>query len=494
MGMVMIAVGILLIMAVLMTQESMASENYGEALTKSILFFEGQRSGKLPSNQRITWRKDSALRDGFQIPHTLSPDHFLNTKVDLVGGYYDAGDNVKFNFPMAFSTTMLAWSVIEFGKFMGRSDLKYALDAVRWGTDYLMKATGVPGYVFAVVGDPNADHSCWERPEDMDTSRRAFAVGKNFPGSEVSGEISAALAASSIVFKKHNLGYSSRLLNRARMVFEFADKYRGSYNDSLGPWVCPFYCNLGGYQDELVWGAAWLFKATKLPKYWNYVNKNIHSLNNFGEFGWDTKDAGINVLISKFVINSPSANKPFIPNANKFVCAVLPESPTASVSYSPGGILFKGRGSNMQHATSYSFLFLVYASYLNESNSQINCGGDVVASPKRLVQFARGQVDYILGNNPLKMSYMVLWLEDLILEILTLILELTLLALNLPLTLMLLLWVLWLTSTHIHHPSYNIFYDSLFILVIYGRIYVCICIEKERGGGLMKLLKHHPYV
>lgn len=39
--------------------------NYGEALTKSILFFEGQRSGKLPNNQRLTWRKDSGLRDGF---------------------------------------------------------------------------------------------------------------------------------------------------------------------------------------------------------------------------------------------------------------------------------------------------------------------------------------------------------------------------------------------------------------------------------------------
>ena len=39
--------------------------DYTEALTKSILFFEGQRSGKLPNNQRLTWRKDSGLRDGF---------------------------------------------------------------------------------------------------------------------------------------------------------------------------------------------------------------------------------------------------------------------------------------------------------------------------------------------------------------------------------------------------------------------------------------------
>lgn len=40
------------------------SHNYRDALTKSILFFEGQRSGKLPPNQRMTWRGDSAVSDG----------------------------------------------------------------------------------------------------------------------------------------------------------------------------------------------------------------------------------------------------------------------------------------------------------------------------------------------------------------------------------------------------------------------------------------------
>ena len=49
-----------------------ASHDYGDALSKSILFFEGQRSGKLPPNQRMTWRKDSALRDGFDIGVSLS--------------------------------------------------------------------------------------------------------------------------------------------------------------------------------------------------------------------------------------------------------------------------------------------------------------------------------------------------------------------------------------------------------------------------------------
>lgn len=44
-----------------------SSHNYGDALSKCILFFEGQRSGKLPPMQRMRWRNDSALRDGDEI-------------------------------------------------------------------------------------------------------------------------------------------------------------------------------------------------------------------------------------------------------------------------------------------------------------------------------------------------------------------------------------------------------------------------------------------
>lgn len=42
----------------------LGSPDYGDALAKAILFFEGQRSGRLPANQRATWRGDSALTDG----------------------------------------------------------------------------------------------------------------------------------------------------------------------------------------------------------------------------------------------------------------------------------------------------------------------------------------------------------------------------------------------------------------------------------------------
>ncbi|KAL6211480.1 hypothetical protein ACLB2K_016706 [Fragaria x ananassa] len=139
--------------------------DYRDALSKCILFFEGHRSGVLPQDQRQYWRANSGLSDGWT----------YNT--DLTGGYYDAGDNVKFGFPMAFTTTMLAWSVIEFGEFMPPNELRNAMVAIRWGTDYLLKTVSQqPNRIFVQVGDPIIDHNCSERPEDMDTSRTVYAV------------------------------------------------------------------------------------------------------------------------------------------------------------------------------------------------------------------------------------------------------------------------------------------------------------------------------
>jgi endoglucanase len=110
--------------------------DYRDALSKSILFFEGQRSGRLPPGQRASWRGDSGVWDG------------AAAGVDLEGGYYDAGDNVKFGFPMAFTTTMLAWSVLEFGESMPHDERRHAADAVRWATDYLLKTLAHPGVIF----------------------------------------------------------------------------------------------------------------------------------------------------------------------------------------------------------------------------------------------------------------------------------------------------------------------------------------------------------
>lgn len=52
------------LLLVVLVPRASAGNDYGNALSKSILFFEAQRSGYLPSNQRVTWRANSGLLDG----------------------------------------------------------------------------------------------------------------------------------------------------------------------------------------------------------------------------------------------------------------------------------------------------------------------------------------------------------------------------------------------------------------------------------------------
>ena len=63
---------------------------------------------------------------------------------------YDAGDNVKFNFPAAAALTLLAWSGVDYAdgyKKAGQWD--YLLDAVRWGADYFIKCH--TGYIYIII-------------------------------------------------------------------------------------------------------------------------------------------------------------------------------------------------------------------------------------------------------------------------------------------------------------------------------------------------------
>lgn len=90
-------------------------------------------AGKLPRHNNVSWRGNSGMNDG------KSDASWTITK-DLVGGYYDAGDAIKFNFPASFAMTMLSWSVIEYsGKYEAAGELNHVKEIIKWGTDYFLK-------------------------------------------------------------------------------------------------------------------------------------------------------------------------------------------------------------------------------------------------------------------------------------------------------------------------------------------------------------------
>lgn len=363
--------------------------NYKEALTKSIIFLEAQRSGKLPPNNRLSWRGDSGLQDG----------NLAN--VDLVGGYYDAGDNVKYGLPMAFTVTTLSWSALFYeSELKAAGELENVRAAVKWGTDYFLKASSRRKRLYVQVGDPVKDHECWIRPENMDTPRTVLMIDEHSPGTEIAAETSAAMAASSIVFRGFNHPYARRLLNKAKLLFEFARSHKGTYDGE-----CPFYCSYSGYNDELLWAASWLYIATRKPMYLEYIQEESISAS-VAEFSWDLKYAGAQVLLSKLYFEGEKGLENFKKQADSFVCSVLPESPYHQINMSPGGLIHMRDGANTQYVTGAAFLFSVYGDLLAHYNRKVTCGNQQFDS-SHLSAFAKKQMDYLLGDNPEGRSYMV---------------------------------------------------------------------------------------
>ncbi|CAI5459880.1 unnamed protein product [Closterium sp. Yama58-4] len=339
--------------------------NYSEALEKCIFFFQLQRSGRLPRSQLPTWRGDSGLTDG------------KAEGVDLTRGYYDSGDNVKFGFPLAFTVTALAWSVVEYGpQLTALGQIKAARDAVRWGAHFFVHAHPKPNVLYAQVGDGQSDHSCWQRPEDMTTPRTAYRLDPQHPGTEPAAEAAAALAASSMVFGKTDANYSKSLLTHARQLFNFARKYPKKYTDSI-PSASAFYNSYSGFNDELLWAAVWLYRATRESRYLDYIVTNENQLggtqSSVQNFSWDNKYAGAQVLLAK----------------SRYLPPITPVNP---LPY-PRRLPSHHQEYLLRQDPSLEL-------YLKRAKDFV-CGTVVrgIRSPE--------QVDYILAVNPKKLSYMV---------------------------------------------------------------------------------------
>ena len=365
---------------------SSKSTDYARHIELSLLFYECQRSGPLPENNRIWWRHDSMVDAGKDVG------------IDLTGGYYDAGDNVKFNFPGASAMTLLAWSGVEFADAYKKiGQYQYLLDAVKWGTDYFIKCHSGKDELYAQVGNGQTDHQYWYPPEYINYEYPSYKVDATHPGSEVAAETAAALAAASILFKEPDPTYSALLLKHAIEIYDFADTYRGDYTQSVP--ATGFYSTFSGYTDELVWGAAWLLKATGDSKYREKFDAIAEA--EYGEqdpkkydrvtepISWDDKRPGTYILIAGI-----TGEEKHMQQAYKYCDNILTQPRT------PGGLFYDqnlSQWASNRYAANAAATLAVFASYLPENDSK----------RKSYIEFVKSQIDYMLGDNPMGVNYVV---------------------------------------------------------------------------------------
>lgn len=358
---------------------------YGEALQKNFLFYEANRSGDLGDDNRLEWRSDSTTKDGSTVGR------------DLEGGYFDAGDHVKFGQPMAASVNMLAWGGVEYREaYQQLGQFDELLDAVKWGTDYFLKAhetsNGKTSKLWVQVGEGGGanDHGYWGSPESVEanTTRNAFAIDPANPGTDVAASTSSTFAAASMLFRGVDNQYADELLKNAKQLYDFAETYQGKYSDSVSA-ANPFYTSWSGFDDELASGAAWLHKATGeqsyLNKAENYFKNNVGKL---GDWSWAVDDHSYGAAV---ILAQESDDPYFKDQVEGWLDKWM--SGNDNVKYTNGGFAHRARWGSVPVTSSAAYLAQLYS--------------DTVQQDSRYESFANDQVDYILGDNPANLSYMV---------------------------------------------------------------------------------------
>ncbi len=342
--------------------------NYGEALQKSIIFYDLQRSGDLPDGFRCNWRGDSCLKDG------------QDNGLDLSGGFFDAGDNVKFNLPMSYSTALLAWSVIEDKDAYEKSgQLDYILDNIRWGNDYFIKCHPEPNVYYYQVGDGNADHGWWGPAEvvDVQMKRPSYKVDLNNPGSTVTAGTAASLAACAAVFKDTDKAYADKCVKHAKELLAYAEKVR---SDSGYTAANGFYQSFGGFNDELVFAAYWIYKATGDESYLQKAKDGFGQGDVKWTLCWDDKSWG-NALLLANETGSATYRVAMEKNLD-YWCNEIYKTPK--------GMAYCDQWGPLRYATTAAFVALSYAEHGKPTSAE---------KKEQYRAFAKSQIDYALGSS-----------------------------------------------------------------------------------------------
>jgi endoglucanase len=367
-----------------------SSFNYAEALQKAIFFYEAQISGPKPPWSRVTWRGNSAMDDGDDVGH------------DLTGGWFDAGDHVKFGFAMASSATMLAWAGVDYRQAIdGEQQLTHYMNNLRWVNDYFIKAHTAPNELWGQVGLGGSDHAFWGSAEVMhlETNRPAFRIHSGCGGSDLAAETAAAMAASSIVFRPTDPAYANTLVAHARQLFAFAQATHPSfYVDCITDATGFYNSHFGNPNDEMAWAAVWLFRATNEAAFLQQARQHYATM--CKESGtetpcftwsqsWNDKHFGTYVLMAKL-----TGEQPFHVDVQRWLDYWIVGTGRTTRT-TAGGLMFVHPFAAIRYATNTAFLSLVYADVL----------GPAHALYPRYHDFAKSQVDYALGANPRNSSY-----------------------------------------------------------------------------------------
>lgn len=356
--------------------------NYAEALQKSLYFYECQQAGPLPEWNRVEWRGDSTMND------------FIK------GGWYDAGDHVKFNLPMAYSAAMMAWGLYQYPDGIEKcGEMENYVNNLTFVLDYLADCDLGDEVVYQ-VGNGQEDHTWWgpvelyeygmeENGNDYSNGRPYYTAKTGEGYSAVLGEMAAALAAGACALDGRS-SKTDEYIKHAENIFKMAESGK-SDEDYNGSDASGFYRSSHFY-DELFWAANWLYRATGDKAYLDKATSYIPNLGK--ELGsdelkyswsqcWDDVQQGGMLLYAQSTGN-------YADRVKRHLDYLINEATKVDDT-----IVYIQNWGCLRYATTCGFI------------SAVACDTLDLGDETKYENFYKSQIDYALGDNPLNQSYVV---------------------------------------------------------------------------------------
>src|SRR5262245_33367798 len=266
-----------------------AAKVYSGALANSLFFYQTERDGPdfIPNALRTAaghLNDQSAMT--YLTPHSNSSGRFkgdltpLGVRINAAGGWWDAGDYLKFVQTTSYTVDLLLAGVRDFPNQMGSGSLTSNFTAeAKFGAQWLLRLwddSTKTLYYQVGIGEGNAktigDHDIWRLPQADDTyrgttplyryirHRPVFRAGR--PGSLISpnlaGRDAAALAEAFQVYRTSDPAFADRCLLAAEHIFDLASTSPSGNLVTVVPFS--FYPETE-WRDDLELGATELYFA-----------------------------------------------------------------------------------------------------------------------------------------------------------------------------------------------------------------------------------------
>lgn len=291
----------------LAAEQAFETEQYQKALWMTTRFYGAQRSGygpnwltanHVPTNvsAELLEYTDYAQK-GISYVKDADKDGY-----DLVGGWWDCADFVKFGQTEFYSAYMLLLGYSEFpngygdhysadyngyissddytweGKKGVPNGIPDILDEVKYATDYFIKCMRSVDKFYYQVGDGGPDHKVWctsvfksALPRDLggelEGSRNVYSISTK--GTSMVALCGASLAAMSRLYRQYDAAYADKCLEKARLAWEFIDN---SAEGNIGSAGGTFYGAKNRYEPDVVLLMMELYRATGEKEWLEIVN------------------------------------------------------------------------------------------------------------------------------------------------------------------------------------------------------------------------------